>query len=355
MSYMSSSYRTRFDKRKRIVQDDTGYTTSERASTTPSASIVDDVVLMEQRLNTLKNDYIAQIGVLDNLLTVSPVNIPYDSAYAFQLQGNTTGNNNVTMIPVGTASDIAMYLSTKGNGTMYLRSPTINLQSTGGGRWISVQPSVGGTQVITTAGATDVPLTISTAGNGNITLSPGTGGIVSVNAPLTSTGPVSGTAYIAILTTGTSQTTLGNPASNNNTPVETVIPFTESLVNTFGSRLTITTTAGPPTTTVFTNNSGGVMYLDVRVNLREKSGTNSKWHAFVRQSVSTFYPMAASSNGAEAWQKTMLSMSGILKLTAGETFTVYGGNNTTATNIIIGDSGGVETNKSTISIKEILN
>jgi len=46
------SYQTRYNKRARVVQDETGYRTTELLPKVAAPTIVDDVVLMEQRLAT---------------------------------------------------------------------------------------------------------------------------------------------------------------------------------------------------------------------------------------------------------------------------------------------------------------
>lgn len=195
MSYMSSSYRTRFDKRKRIVQDDTGYTTSERASTTPSASIVDDVVLMEQRLNSVKGELRTEITTVADNLTAVNTRLGY-----------------------------------------YMERALVGSQQSMG------------------------------------------------------------------------------------TATKTAVVFNTELASTFpAGRLTLNT----PNVSTFTNSSGGTMYLYVSVSLKEASGTNSNWRSYIQRTGSNqFYGYTRNINGQAALMYGV-HMSTVLKLAAGESFSVY--------------------------------
>jgi hypothetical protein len=153
---------------------------------------VDDVILLEQRLSSINNSISStqtdvdtlnsDLTTLETQLTVSPVIIPDPATsetldYVVQIAA-AAANTGPTLSSVGPVGDVGLKLASKGNGTLSLIAPTTDVKHIGGGRYISMVPSVAGTPSISSAGITNTPLEIKSTGSANIILTPGTTGLV---------------------------------------------------------------------------------------------------------------------------------------------------------------------------------
>jgi hypothetical protein len=124
------SYQTKYNKRARVMQDATGYRTTEAISINQEPTIVDDVVLMENRLAGIQNNIDT---VSSNLTTsfTSPVEIPADKANYLIVTG--TSNSGTPSIQVAGTSDavVGLDINAKSSGTINVASAgTVNIKGT---------------------------------------------------------------------------------------------------------------------------------------------------------------------------------------------------------------------------------